>query len=292
MFGVASMTAPLQKVAVMKPGMSLATADPKKWHYSPLFNPDKVAGIHNDFVQLLKKSGAEVLWMPEDDRGIADSVFTYDASLMTMSGAILMSPGKALRSGEEAIHREFYKAHNIPVIGEITGPACAEAGDTLWLDEHTLVIGRGFRTNQAGVEQLRDILIPLGVKVYDFDIPVFSGKAACLHLMSMLSLVDTYSALVCLPLLPVGLFELLVNKGFLMIEAPYAEFLSSNTLSTNILATAPAECIMLDDLPKTRAALINNGINVQVFKGDALCIGCEGGPTCLTRPLLRSEVRH
>ena len=289
MFGVASMTAPLQKVAVMKPGMSLTTADPEKWHYGPLFDPDKVAGIHNDFVQMLQKSGAEVLWMPEDDRGIADAVFTYDASLMTMSGAILMSPGKALRSGEEAIHREFYKAHNIPVSGEITGQARAEAGDTLWLDERTLVIGRGFRTNQAGVEQLRDIVMPLGVDVHVFDLPVFSGKAACLHLMSLLSLVDTYSALVCLPLLPVGLFELLENRGFSMIEAPYAEFLSSNTLSTNILATAPGECIMLDSLPQTHSALVRNGINVQVFQGDALCIGCEGGPTCLTRPLLRSN---
>ena len=289
MFGVASMTAPLRKVAVMKPGMSLITADPEKWHYGPLFDPDKVAGIHNDFVQMLQKSGAEVLWMPEDDRGIADAVFTYDASLMTMAGAILMSPGKTLRSGEEAIHREFYKAHNIPVIGKITGQARAEAGDTLWLDERTLVIGRGFRTNQAGVEQLKDIVIPLGVDVHVFDLPVFSGKAACLHLMSLLSLVDTYSALVCLPLLPVGLFELLENKGFSMIEAPYAEFLSSNTLSTNILATAPGECIMLDSLPQTHSALVRNGINVQVFQGDALCIGCEGGPTCLTRPLLRSS---
>lgn len=289
MFGVASMTAPLQRVAVMKPGMSLTNANPEKWHYGPLFDPDKVAGIHNDFVQMLQKSGAEVLWMPEDDLGIADAVFTYDASLMTMSGAILMSPGKALRSGEEAIHREFYKAHNIPLIGEITGQARAEAGDTLWLDERTLVIGRGFRTNQAGVEQLRDIVIPLGVDIHVFDLPVFSGKAACLHLMSLLSLVDTYSALVCLPLLPVGLFELLENKGFSMIEAPYAEFLSSNTLSTNILATAPGECIMLNSLPKTHSALIRNGINVQVFQGDALCIGCEGGPTCLTRPLLRSS---
>ena len=289
MFGVASMTAPLQKVAVMKPGMSLITADPEKWHYDPLFDPDKVAGIHNDFVQMLQKSGAEVLWMPEDDRGIADAVFTYDASLMTMAGAILMSLGKTLRSGEEAIHREFYKAHNIPVIGEITGQARAEAGDTLWLDERTLVIGRGFRTNQAGVEQLKDIVIPLGVDVHVFDLPVFSGKAACLHLMSLLSLVDTYSALVCLPLLPVGLFELLENKGFSMIEAPYTEFLSSNTLSTNILATAPGECIMLDSLPQTYSALVRNGINVQVFQGDALCIGCEGGPTCLTRPLLRSS---
>ena len=289
MFGVASMTAPLKKVAVMKPGMSLTTADPEKWHYGPLFDPDQVAGIHNGFVQMLQKSGAEVLWMPEDDRGIADAVFTYDASLMTMSGAILMSPGKALRSGEEAIHREFYKAHNIPVIGAITGQAHAEAGDTLWLDESTLVIGRGFRTNQAGVEQLKDIVKPLGVNVHVFDLPVFAGRAACLHLMSLLSLVDTYSALVCLPLLPVGLYELLQHKGFSIIEAPYSEFLSSNTLSTNILATAPGKCIMLDGLPQTHSVLIDNGINVQAFKGDALCIGCEGGPTCLTRPLLRSN---
>ena len=107
--------------------------------------------------------------------------------------------------------------------------------------------------------------------------------------MSLISLVDTHSALVCLPLLPVGLLELLKEKHFSLIEAPFQEFAESNTLSTNVLATSPGEVIMLDSAPKSRAALESVGIRVQVFNGDSLCIGCEGGPTCLTRPLLRAH---
>ena len=290
MFGVSSMTAPLKKVAVMKPGDSLINADPVKWHYGPLFDPKKVAEVHSNFVEILKDSGAEVYWMSENGFEIADSVFTYDASLMTPEGAILMSPGKLLRKGEQNIHKSFYENENIPIIGNVDSDGMAEAGDTLWLDHQTLVIGRGFRTNPKGIEQIKELLKPQGINTYVFDLPVYSGKSACLHLMSLISLVDTSSALVCLPLLPVGLLDLLLEKNFSLIEAPFDEFESSSTLSTNVLATSPGECIMLESVPKTRKVLTASGIKVRVFKGDPLCIGCEGGPTCLTRPLLRDSI--
>ena len=289
MFGVSSMTAPLKKVAVMKPGDSLINADPVKWHYGPLFDSKKVVEVHNHFVEILKDSGAEVYWMTENGLEIADSVFTYDASLMTPKGAILMSPGKLLRKGEQNIHKSFYENQNIPIIGNVDSDGRAEAGDTLWLDHQTLVIGRGFRTNPKGIEQIKEILKLQGINTYVFDLPVYLGKSACLHLMSLISLVDTYSALVCLPLLPVGLLDLLLEKNFSLIEAPFDEFESSKTLSTNVLATSPGECIMLESVPKTRKALTASGIKVRVFNGDSLCIGCEGGPTCLTRPLLRDS---
>ncbi|MDE2648941.1 MAG: arginine deiminase family protein [Paracoccaceae bacterium] len=287
MFGVSSMTATLRKVAVKKPGPSIINADPNLWHYGEDFNPAKILNIHEEFVKKLEKSGAEVYWMPENDRGIADAVFTYDASLMTPSGAILMSPGKALREGEQKLHSDFYKSLGIKIIGAVEGAGRAEAGDTLWLDEKTLLIGRGFRTNQIGAEQLERIISLMGIDVHIFDLPVYLGAAACLHLMSLISLVDSRIALVCLPLLPVRLLELLEVKGFKLIEAPYEEFKKSNTLSTNILAMAPGDCLMLNGLPETRKALIQSGIKVEVFDGNELCIGCEGGPTCLTRPLLR-----
>ena len=289
MFGVSSMTAPLKKVALKRPGKSLKNADPDKWHYSPLFDPNKVTKNHSEFVQLLENENIEIYWMPEEDEGIADSVFTYDASLMTKTGAILMSPGKSLRSGEQNIHRDFYKKHKIPIIGEVTGEATTEAGDTLWIDDNTIIIGRGFRSNKNGIDQLKSIIVTLGIEVHVFDLPVYLGQSACLHLMSLISLVDTKTALVCLPLLPVGLFDLLERKNFKFIEAPYKEFVSSNTLSTNVLATAPGRCIMLDGLPETKFTLCKAGVNISVFEGDALCIGCEGGPTCLTRPLLRTN---
>ena len=287
-FSVSSMTASLRKVALLKPGACLKNADPSKWHYGPTFDPGKVEEIHASFVSLLENEGVEIFWIEDHNSEIADAVFTYDASLMTKFGAILMSPGKVLRSGEQDLHRVFYKSHNIPIIGSISGGARAEAGDTLWLDETTLVVGRGFRTNQLGVNQIKDLLEPRGVNVFAFDLPFYAGAAACLHLMSLISLVDTRAALVVMPLLPVGFYELLSSKGFQLIEAPMSEFEESNTLSTNVLAISPGNCVMLNGLPKTTEKLQKSGIKVQVFDGDALCIGCEGGPTCLTRPLYRS----
>ena len=287
-FSVSSMTASLKKVAVLQPNKSLKNADPGKWHYGPAFDPEKIEEIHASFVSLLENAGVEIFWIKDHDSENADAVFTYDASLMTKYGAILMSPGKALRAGEQNLHSIFYKSHNIPIIGTISGTARAEAGDTLWLDETTLVVGRGFRTNQLGIDQIKEILEPQGVEVFSFDLPFYTGAAACLHLMSLISLVDTKAALVVMPLLPVGLYELLTSKGFQLIEAPMSEFEESNTLSTNVLAISPGNCIMLNGLPKTIQNLQLYGIKVQVFDGDALCIGCEGGPTCLTRPLYRT----
>jgi|TARA_B110000914_G_C15512682_1_gene471628 dimethylargininase len=287
MFSVSSMTASLKKVALLQPSNCLKDADPNEWHYGSTFDPEKVEGIHASFVKLLEAHGIEIYWIEDQNSKIADAVFTYDASLMTKFGAILMSPGKLLRSGEQDLHKIFYNSHDIPIIGSISDLARAEAGDTLWLDETTLVVGRGFRTNQLGVEQIKDILEPRGINVFSYDLPFYTGAAACLHLMSLISLVDTKAALVALPLLPVGFYELLTSKGFQLIEAPMLEFEQSNTLSTNVLAVSPGNCVMLSGLPQTTEKLRKSGIKVQLFDGDALCVGCEGGPTCLTRPLYR-----
>ncbi len=288
MIGVASMTAPLRRVAVRAPGAAMLKADAARWHYGPRFDPAEVTAEHAAFVALLQRAGCDVLRMEQDDQGIADAVFTYDASLMTPAGALLMSPGKPLRQGEQAVHRAFYDVHKIPIIGAIEGAATAEAGDTLWLDERTLLVGRGFRTNEAGLAQIARIIGAQDIEVIAFDLPCYTGEAACLHLMSLISMVDTKTALVCTPLLPVGLWRLLKERGITLIDAPFGEFEATGTLSTNVLATAPGRCIMLDGIPETRAALEHAGITVSVFSGDALCIGCEGGPTCMTRPILRA----
>jgi len=282
------MTAPLRSVAVRKPGLSLINANANEWHFSSQFEPKLVGSVHAEFVSLLSQSGADVVWMENDDRGIADAVFTYDASLMTPSGAVLMSPGKRLRAGEQYVHRAFYEEQKIPILGEISGDARTEAGDTLWLADDVLAVGRGFRTNDLGVAQLTKIMSDIGVTVRAFDLPYYQGQSACLHLMSLLSLVSTKKALVCLELVPVALHQLLLDLGFEIIVAPFDEFQNTNTLSTNILATAPDQCIMLSGIPNTQAALEHAGIVVHSFEGAALCMGCEGGPTCLTRPILRS----
>ena len=286
-FGVSSMIAPLKKVALMKPGKSLFNADAKKWNYNNKFDPKKIEAVFLSFLNLLQEDKIQIFWMDETQTDIADAIFTYDASLMTPEGGILMSLGKNLRKGEQEIHRQFYIKNNIPIISEINGRATAEAGDTLWLDKKTLVIGKGFRTNEDGANQIKMIMNKIGIQVHIFDLPVYQGKNACLHLMSLISILDDKKALVYSSLLPVGLYKLLLKNNFSLVEAPKEEFQLSNTLSTNILATSPGNCIMIDSLPQTRSALEKEGIKIRVFKGDELCVACEGGPTCLTRPLYR-----
>jgi len=286
MFGLSSMTAPLQRVAMRRPD-SMLTADTDAWHYGPTYDSAKIAQEHAAFADLVARSGAEVLWMNGSDNGIADSVFTYDASLMTPKGAILMSPGKELRKGEQELHRRFYEEQGIDIVGEIRLPGTVEGGDTLWLDDGSLAVGRGFRSNQDGIEQLTAILGEQGVTVHAFDMPIFHGEAACLHLMSFISPVDHKKAVIHAPLMPVAFYLLLKDLGYELIEASAEDFVESNGLSLNILATAPGKCIMIDGYPATVEAMEKSGVEVQVFSGDALCVACEGGPTCMTRPILR-----
>ena len=286
-YGVSSMTATLRRVALRHPGQSLFQADPQTWHYGPTFDAKTATAEHAAFARLLEQQGVEILWLEGDDRGNADAVFTYDASLVTPAGAILMNPGKPLRSGEQVLHRDFYRAVDIPIIGEIGGDGRAEAGDTLWLDDHVLAVGRGFRTNPEALGQLATLLSPSGIAVHGFDLPVYHGAAACLHLMSLLSLVDTRKAAIVRPLLPVGLYRLLLELEYDLIELPADEFERSGGLSANLLAISPGHCVMIEGYPATRSLLKNSGIQVSAFPGDSLCIGCEGGPTCLSRPILR-----
>ena len=178
--------------------------------------------------------------------------------------------------------------NNIPIIGKLSDPAIAEGGDMFWLDKETLVIGKGFRTNQIAIEQITSMLSKINVEVVSFDLPFFLGREACLHMMSLISIVDEKKALVYFSLLPVGLVQLLEKKGYDLIEAPEDEFISSKGLNINVLAIKPGICVMISGCPKTKRALEKKGVTVYTFEGDALCIGCEGGPTCLTRPILRA----
>ncbi|MEM7171534.1 MAG: arginine deiminase family protein [Pseudomonadota bacterium] len=287
MYGLSSMTAPLKRVALRRPGPAMLSADPQKWHYGPTFDPQRIGAIHDTFAGLLEKAGVETLWMSGDDQGFADAVFTYDASLMTRKGAILLSPGKLLRAGEQDLHRRFYDEHQIAIVGEITGDGRAEGGDTLWVDDTTLAVGRGVRTNQAGIDQLSQILGAQGVQVLAYDLPLYQGEAACLHLMSIISPVAEKTALIYAPLMPVAFWQLLKDKGYRLLEAPIDEFEASGGLNLNVLAVAPGHCIMIDGYPQTRALMESAGVEVQVFEGTALCVACEGGPTCMTRPILR-----
>lgn len=286
-YGAEDRTKPLTDVMMRAPGPAMAAADPSAWHYGPEFDPVRAEVQHAALAAIVAASGARIHWLAAADDGLSDAVFVQDPSFVTRAGAVVLNMGKALRRGEPALHVAAYEALGVPVLGQLTGAATVESGDCVWIDPQTLAIGRGARSNQAGIDAVAELLAPQGIRVQAYDLPYWTGPEACLHLMSLISPLGPKMALIHAPLLPYALWADLVARGWTLLHAPAEEFSASNGLSLNVLMLAPQDVVMVDGFAHTRAMMEAHGCRVQVFEGDALCIACEGGPTCLTRPVAR-----
>jgi dimethylargininase len=285
-YGSQSMIAPLRKVLVKRPDRAFAVADPARWHYTGRPDLEIALQEHAALVALLQQDGIQVFYHDEPQPEHADAIYVYDPAIVTDRGAIILSLGKTLRRGEESPMARRLEAMGVPVCYALHGDARAEGGDLLWLDHDTLAMGLGFRTNVEGLHQLQDALSGLGVTVIPVELPYYQGPAACLHLLSLISIVDHRLAVVYPPLLSVPFWEHLRERGFKLIEVPLQEF---ETMGTNVLALAPGRCIMLQGNPITQHRLQEAGCHVFTYRGNEISLKAEGGPTCLTRPILRED---
>jgi N-dimethylarginine dimethylaminohydrolase len=252
-----------------------------------LHAPDfaKAQAQHETLCTQLHAAGAEVTELPGSVRLTLDAVYTHDASLPTDFGLIAMRPGKPNRVAEADHHAAYAENNTLPVLGRITEPGATEAGDMVWLDSHALLIGRGYRTNVEGIEQMRRLLAPKGVEVLAAPLPYGPGPSACLHLMSLISLLDEKTALVDLSWLTVETVELLTARGFHFIEIDPAE---RDTLACNVLSLGERRLLAIEENRRTNQKLRAAGFDVRTFPGSEICINGSGGPTCLTRPLFRA----
>jgi N-dimethylarginine dimethylaminohydrolase len=283
-YGSQSMVAPLRRVLVKRPHAAFGDADPLRWHYAARPDLEIAQQEHAALVNILRQTGAEVLYHDEPQPEHADAIFVYDPAIVTDAGAVILSLGKALRRGEEAPLARRLEALGVPIYTQLHGAARAEGGDLLWLDHDTLAVGLGFRTNAEGLRQLSEALSPLGVVVIPVELPYHAGPEACLHLLSLISIVDEKLAVIYPPLFSVPFWQLLHARGFRLIPVPPEEF---ETMGANVLALAPGKCLMLQGNPVTQRRLTEAGCEVLTYKGDELSLKAEGGPTCLTRPILR-----
>lgn len=252
------------------------------FHHAPDFQ--KAQSQHGALVRELESAGAEVVELPPDRSLSIDAVYTHDASLATDFGLILMRPGKANRVPEARHHGASCATQGVPTLGAIEPLGTTEAGDIVWLDSTTLLMGHGYRTNAAGIAQMRTLLAPKGIEVLSAPLPHGSGPSACLHLMSLISLLDERTVLVDLPWLAVETVELLKSRGFGLIEIDYAE---RDTLACNVLSLGRQRLLAIEENRRTNDRLRGAGFDVRTFPGTEICINGSGGPTCLTRPLLR-----
>jgi dimethylargininase len=280
-YGCQSQTATLRRVLVRAP----RAEDCARWRkFGWRAEPDAagLAAEHEAFAAALAEFGAEVVYAQEPLPGALDAIYAHDPALVADAGAILLYPGKELRRGEPAALGRDLERAGVPIVARLEAPALAEGGDTLWLDDRTLLVGLGYRTNEAGADALRRALPD--VDVLTFDLAHYRGPGEVLHLLSFISPLDADLALVYPPLAPTRLLQLLAERGIQTVEVPDEEH---GSLGCNVLALGPRVALALDGNPQTRRRMEAAGVDVRVYQGRELSLKGDGGPTCLTRPLLR-----
>ena len=281
LYGCQSMTEELRRVLVRAPrAADLHGWQACGWRAAP--DPAGIAREHEAFCSLLEDAGAEVVLAESSADGNPDAIYTYDPALVAGDGALLLRPGKEIRRPEVDAMAEDLERAGVPVAGRLREPEWTDGGDCCWLDEHTLLVGCGYRTNAAGIARLRELLPDVEVVV--FDLPHWHGRDEVMHLMSLISPLAPDLAVVYEPLLPTRLAQLLEARNVELVPIPDEEF---DSMGSNVLALAPRVALAVDGNPRTRERMERAGVEVLAYVGQELSKG-DGGPTCLTRPLLRA----
>jgi len=253
------------------------------YHAAPDY--DAAVAEYDAFVEALDLDGAEVHFLPSDEGLTLDGLYVRDAAIPGPKGLILCNMGKPARSGEPAANGKAMEAMGVAVAGRIEGAGRLEGGDVVWLDDRTCAVAHGYRSNAEGIRQL-SALLGEGVHLEICPLPHYKGPDDVFHLMSILSPLDRDMALVYSPLMPVPFRNWLMERGLGLVEVPDEEFAS---MGCNVLATAPRRCVMVEGNPLTRRRLEKAGCEVVTYAGAEISRKGEGGPTCLTRPLLRES---
>ena len=255
-----------------------------KLNYFEAPNFNKAILDYENFVSLLKSFDIELHYLPEDKSTSLDSIYTHDPCVISNNGVIICNMGKKSRLPESDAIEKFFNSIQIPILGKIKTPGILEGGDVVWIDNKTIAVGEGYRTNREGIEQLKHLLSDQVQDVISVPIPHWNGPQDCLHLMSNLSPIDHNLYLVYSRLLPVSFRKYLLDQNIELIDVPDEEY---ESMGCNVLAVAPRKVIMISGNLKTKQLLEKNNVEVYTYDGTEISIKGAGGPTCLTRPFLR-----
>ena len=239
---------------------------------------------YEEFISILEKHVDQIDYLPQSNEVGLDSIYAHDPVKFTPEGAIILKSGKQLRQPEAQVYKEFLAEKGIAIVGELTGDAVSDGGDIVWLDDKTLLVGRGYRTNDEAIRQLREMTKSFVEEFIVVQLPHDQGEEECLHLMSFISMVDSDLAVVYSPLMPVFLRQLLIERGVQLIEVSKSEY---DTLGGNVLALAPRVCMIVEGNPDVKQQLLDANATVYEYKGDEISVKGTGGPTCLTSPVVR-----
>lgn len=288
-YGCQSMVGKINAILIKKPEAAFVSQEnlSNTWEEFKYFGcPDyeKVLEEYKVFERYIRDNVENVYCLPYDSRTGLDSIYAHDPLKITSKGAIYFPMGKQLRSREYLATREYLESIGIPTLGEIKAPGKMEGGDVLWIDERTVAIGRGYRTNDEGIRQFKELTEGLIDEYIIVPMPHGDGEDCCLHLMSIISFVDTDKAVVYSKFMPVFFRELLIERGIQLIECNDKEY---DYLGTNVLALEPGKCIAIEGNSEIIQKMRDAGVEVMTYEGKEMSYRGTGGPTCLTAPLYR-----
>ena len=288
-FGCQDMTKPIKRILIKHPNSAYKTQanideQAKNLNYFGTPNFEQAINDYNKFLNILKSFDIEIHTLPADNKTSLDSIYTHDPCLISNSGVILCSMGKQLRKSEPEMIADYFSSIGIPIAGEITPPGNLEGGDIVWIDDRTVAVGVGYRSNLEGINQLKSILGSDVDTIIPVDLPHWTGPDDCLHLMSNVSPIDSNLFLVYSRLLPVSFRQYLLDRKIELIEVPDEEY---DSMGCNVLAIAPKKVIMLSGNLITEQRLKDADVEVHTYDGSEISIKGAGGPTCLTRPFYR-----
>ena len=283
------MVDPLRRVIMKSPVTAWKdTNNVKKYwkdlHFISQPKFDKAVFQYNQLTSLIESFGTEILMLPKNDETNLDSIYTHDAGIATSEGMIICNMGKEIRKNEPMALKNFLIENNLPIIGEIKDSGIIEGGDIIWINERTVAVGEGYRTNKKGIQQLRDILGNQVDDIIPVPLPHWLGPENCLHLMSNVSPIDHNLFLIYPKLLPVKFIKFLKSQNIKLIKVPDKEY---ESMACNVLPLAPKKCIMMSGNPITKTLLESNNVEVFTYDGSEVSLKGAGGPTCLTRPIYR-----
>lgn len=288
-YGCQSMVGKVDSILIKHPKQAFIGQEnlDKTWEAFKYFGcPDyeKVLEEYAVFEKIINENVEHVYYLPEDDRTGLDSIYTHDPLKITKKGAVYFPMGKVLRGKEYLATRTFLEGIGIPTLGVIEAPGKMEGGDVLWIDEKTVAIGRGYRTNDEGIRQFKELTKDVVDEYIIVPMPHGDGEDCCLHLMSVISFVDRDKAVVYSKFMPVFFRELLIDRGIQLIECSDEEY---DYLGSNVLALEPGKCVMIAGCPDMKKKLEDAGVSVFIYEGKEMSYRGTGGPTCLTCPLTR-----
>ncbi len=276
--GIDSEWRTLKSVILHQPGQELNVPPDKQDSYLLLDSIDieKAQDEHRELVEKYQSLGVEVHSVEPQSAPTPNQMFCADLFAMTPQGAILARPASVARAGEERQVARRLADLGIPILKTLTNNAVFEGADLMWLDETTAIIGRGHRTNQQAIEQIKIVLNEIGCELIAVDMPY-----GTMHLMGMIRIPKSDLA-ICWPRrTPHTAVTALRERGFEVKFLPEQES-SALYRSMNFVTLASGKILMVADLAEAQRFYESHGIECLTSSTNELSkaagnIGCLSG---------------